>query len=216
MQIDGLTGETCQRLLKERSDHGRYASFQDFLRRTNSARSDSERLIKAGCFDGLEGKERRPTLLWELLHFQQQASGLLFEQKTELPQAAAYDAKTVLRMEVESLGFLVSQHPLSLYKEAWLRHKPIRGSEIDRYAGKWVTMVGWWISTKTVEDKHGRAMEFISFEDVTAIYDATFFPDVYARFCRKLSQRRPYLLKGIVEEEFGVATLRVKWVGFLD
>jgi len=76
--------------------------------------------------------------------------------------------------------------------------------------------VGWWICSKMVEDKNGRPMEFVSFEDLSAIFDTTFFPDVYARFCRKLSQRRPYLIKGVVEVEFGVATLRGKWVGFLD
>jgi error-prone DNA polymerase len=58
-------------------------------------------------------------------------------------------------------------------------------------------------------------MEFVSFEDTTAIFDATFFPKAYERFCRKLSRSRPYLLKGKVEEEFGVATLNVEWVGFL-
>jgi len=216
MQIDGLTRDGVERLLKEREERGKFSSFQNFLSRVNAARSDTERLVKAGCFDTLEGKGKRPTLLWELLNFQQQSTGLLFEQSTELPVAPAYDAKTVLRQEVESLGFLVSQHPLTHYKEAWLRHKPIKGSELIKFSGKWVTMVGWWITTKMVEDKQGRPMEFVSFEDVTAIFDATFFPDVYARFCRKLSQRRPYLIKGVVEEEFGVATLRVKWVGFLD
>ena len=30
-----------------------------------------------------------------------------------------------------------------------------------------------------------------------------------------LSCSRPYLLKGKVEEEFGVTTLNVEWVGFL-
>jgi error-prone DNA polymerase len=59
-------------------------------------------------------------------------------------------------------------------------------------------------------------MEFVSFEDTTAIFDATFFPAAYGRFCRKLSRLRPYVLKGRVEEDFGVATLRVEWVGFLD
>ena len=216
MQIDGLTRDGAGKLIKERGERGPYTSFQNFLWRVGVPRSDTERLVKAGCFDTLEGKEKRPTLLWELLNFQQQSTGLLFEQSTELPQAPPYDAKTVLRQEVESLGFLVSQHPLTLYKEAWLKHKPIKGSELIRFSGKWVTMVGWWITTKMVEDKKGRPMEFVSFEDVTAIFDATFFPDVYARFCRKLSQRRPYLIKGMVEEEFGVATLRVKWVGFLD
>ncbi|WP_136523712.1 DNA polymerase III subunit alpha [Geomonas ferrireducens] len=215
MQIDGLTREGAKRLFKERRDGGCYASFADFLRRSGVQRADAERLVKAGCFDALEGVERRPALLWELLHFQQQDAALLFEHKTALPKAPPYDAETVLRQEVEALGFLASRHPLSLYKAQWQRHRPIRAAELIKHSGKWVTMVGWWITTKMVEDKHGRPMEFVSFEDVTAIFDATFFPDVYARFCRKLSQRRPYLLKGVVEEEFGVATLRVKWVGFL-
>ncbi|QWV97946.1 DNA polymerase III subunit alpha [Geomonas nitrogeniifigens] len=216
MQIDGLTREGAQRLLKERRERGAFSSFRDFLRRAAVQRADAERLVKAGCFDVLEGEQRRPALLWELLQFQQQATALLFEQKTELPAPPPYDAATVLRQEVEALGFLASRHPLTLYKAQWQRHRPIKASELIGHAGKWVTMVGWWITTKTVEDKRGRPMEFVSFEDVTAIFDATFFPDVYARFCRKLSQRRPYLLKGVVEEEFGVATLRVKWVGFLD
>jgi error-prone DNA polymerase len=77
-------------------------------------------------------------------------------------------------------------------------------------------VVGWWVTTKTVSDKHGRPMEFISFEDTGALFDATFFPQAYARFCRKLSRHRPYVLKGKVEEEFGVTTLTVEWVGFLD
>jgi error-prone DNA polymerase len=180
-------------------------------------RSDVERLVKAGCFDSLEGKERRPTLLWELLGFQQRtASGFLFEEKAELPAPPAYDEKTVLSQEVESLGFLLSRHPLTLYRNAWLRHRPVKGAEMSSFAGKHVTMVGWWITTKTVEDKHGRPMEFISFEDTTAIFDTIFFPDVYAKFCRRLSQKRPYLLKGIVDQEYGVPTLRVKWVSFMD
>lgn len=215
MQIDGLTRDGAQRLLKERREGGKFDSFQGFLRRAPLNRSDTERLVKAGCFDGLEGEQRRPGLLWELLHFQKSATPLLFEVAVELPAAPPYDAKTVLRQEVESLGFLVSRHPLTLYRDAWQRHRPIRGSQLMAYVGKWVTMVGWWISTKTVEDRYGRPMEFISFEDTTAIYDATFFPEVYARFARKLSQRRPYLIKGVVEEEFGVATLRVKWIDFL-
>ncbi|WP_136515737.1 DNA polymerase III subunit alpha [Geomonas edaphica] len=216
MQIDGFTRKGAKRLFGERQEGGRYASFADFLQRSGVQRADAERLVKAGCFDALEGLERRPALLWELLHFQQQDTALLFEHKTTLPKAPPYDADTVLRQEVEALGFLASRHPLSLYKAQWQRHRPIRAAELIKHSGKWVTMVGWWITTKMVEDKHGRPMEFVSFEDVTAIFDATFFPDVYARFCRKLSQRRPYLLKGVVEEEFGVATLRVKWVGFLE
>jgi error-prone DNA polymerase len=218
MQIEGLTGNAATLIMAERDQLGSFSSFTQFLQRVRINQSDVQRLIKAGCFDALEGMERRPTLLWQLLHHQRQASstGLLFEDKIDLPSPPPYDESTVLRQETESLGFLVSRHPLTLYRREWLKHRPVKGKDMLQHAGKHVTMVGWWITTKTVEDKHGRPMEFISFEDTTAIFDTTFFPDVYAKFCRRLSQSRPYLLKGIVEEEFGVPTLRVRWVTFLD
>jgi DNA polymerase III alpha subunit len=82
------------------------------------------------------------------------------------------------------------------------------------WRNRYITMIGWWVTAKTVQDKDGRPMEFVSFEDTTGIFDATFFPQAYARFCQKLTHARPYVLKGKVEEEFGVATLTVEWVGF--
>jgi DNA polymerase III alpha subunit len=47
-----------------------------------------------------------------------------------------------------------------------------------------VTLIGWWVTGKTVQDKNGRPMEFVTFEDTSAIYDATFFPKAYEKFCR--------------------------------
>ncbi len=218
MQIEGLTESAASTILREREQRGAFTSFGSFLQRLAITQSDVQRLIKAGCFDGLEGMEKRPALLWQLLHFhkQSQASCLLFQESIPLPSPPPYDETMVLRQETESLGFLLSRHPLTLYRQQWLRHNPVQGRHMLKYAGKHVTMIGWWITTKTVEDKHGRPMEFISFEDTTAIFDTTFFPDFYAKFCRRLSQSRPYLLRGIIEEEFGVATLRVRWVSFLD
>jgi len=43
-------------------------------------------------------------------------------------------------------------------------------------------------------------MEFVSFEDTTALYETTFFPEAYGKFCHMLSYTRPYVLKGKVEE----------------
>jgi error-prone DNA polymerase len=52
-------------------------------------------------------------------------------------------------------------------------------------------------------------MEFITLEDHSALYDATLFPDVYRRCCHLLSSNRAYVVQGLVEEVFGVATLTV-------
>jgi error-prone DNA polymerase len=219
MQLQGLSRKAVSAVLSERQRRGAFGSFQDFLRRAGIDPADTKLLVKAGCFDALAGKERRPALLWQMLshHHQVESTGLLFEEAaTDLPTPAAYDEKTVLRQELETLGMLVSCHPLLLHRRAVAQLKPVRASEMGQWVGRYITMVGWWVTGKTVQAKDGRPMEFVSFEDTTAIFDVTFFPRPYERFCQKLSRSRPYVLKGKVEEEFGVATLNVDWVGFLD
>jgi DNA polymerase III alpha subunit len=82
--------------------------------------------------------------------------------------------------------------------------------------GQWVVTIGWMVTGKTVHTLNGDPMKFISFEDPTGIYEAVLFPAVYHRFCHMLSDTRPYLLKGKVEEDFGAITMTVHWLSFLN
>ncbi len=221
MQIEGLSKKAVEAVLRSREQDEHFDNFRDFLQRVKIDPSDAKLLIKTGCFDALEGKKKRPALLWELLAFGRQfdskGSGLLFEaDETALPSPPPYDDKTVLRQEIETLGMLVSCHPLVLHRREIAQIKPVRGDQMQDWIGRYVTMIGWWVTGKTVQDKGGRPMEFVSFEDTTAIFDATFFPKAYERFCQKMTRHRPFILKGRVEEEFGVAALTVEWVDFLD
>ena len=52
-------------------------------------------------------------------------------------------------------------------------------------------------------------MQFLSFEDTTAIYETTFFPKTYQKFCRMITKIKPYILKGYVDEDFSAVTLDV-------
>ncbi len=216
MQIQGLSRGAADRLLGEREKGGPYRGFTDFLNRTDIDPSDAKLLIKAGCFDPVEGLRKRPALLWQLLahgHIREERTPSLFEEETrELPAPAPYDEMTVFNQELETLGLLASRHPLDLYAESLDKIRTVPAVEMGDWAGRHVTMAGWRITSKPVRTKHGEPMEFVTFEDTTGTFDVTFFPRAYARFCRKLARRRPYILKGKVEEEFGVATLNVKWV----
>jgi error-prone DNA polymerase len=115
----------------------------------------------------------------------------------------------MLRHEVETLGFLLSVHPLLPYERALRGRGVIAAKDLDRHVGRRVSVLGWHVTAKLVHDKNERLMEFIGFEDTTALYDATFFPDAYARFCHLLAPHRPFLLTGRVEEDFGVCSLTV-------
>ena len=114
--------------------------------------------------------------------------------------------------EVETLGLLVSRHPLMLYRDAVIAAKVLPARELDHYAGRRVTTVGWYVTGKPVLTKRGEPMEFLSFEDTTALYETTFFPRAYRRFCSMISRTRPYLLTGRVEQNYGVVSINVDGV----
>jgi len=123
--------------------------------------------------------------------------------------------RTILEHERETLDFLISRHPLELYRGPLARLKHARGADLHKHAGRRVTTIGWWVTGKVVTSKDDEPMEFISFEDTSALYETTFFPQAYARFCHMLNRSRPYVLTGKVEEEFGVVTMTVDSVRFL-
>jgi error-prone DNA polymerase len=222
MQIATLPRQTVDALLRERRQNGPFSGLSDFLRRLPQlAPADVKQLIKAGCFDTLEQSERRPVLIWTLLqHHRQPAANtdesLFSKPDVALPDLPPYAESMLLAQEQQTLGLTVSRHPLDSYRHDIARSGAIPAAELDRWAGRHVTLVGWWIAGKPVRTTDGQTMEFVTFEDRSAMFDAVFFPATYRRFCRTLACHRPCLLKGRVEKEFGVATLNVMWMAFLD
>jgi error-prone DNA polymerase len=219
MQLKGLRDETLEALLEERKRAGAFRSFADLRRRVAMPPSDTEILVKSGACDTLDRGRTRAELLWEsYVDGRAGAAGpvpalALFEPPAvAVPRAPAYDRQTLLRHEVETLGFLVSAHPLEPYERALRGRGAIAARDLDRHAGRRVTILGWHVTSKLVHTKRGEPMEFVTFEDTTGLVDATFFPHAYDRFCHLLTGTRPFLLTGRVEEEHGVCTLNVEEV----
>jgi error-prone DNA polymerase len=222
MQIKGLGEGAGEAVIEEREKGGAFRRFDSFLHRMDIDPSHIRLLIRAGAFDSIAEGASRPQLLWRLAEWKHGRSRsrvanlpLFREETTDPPEALPYDEGTVLLHEVETLGFLLSRHPLALYRERLKGLRVVSGSEMDRHVGREVNMIGWWVTGKMVLTRSEEPMEFVSFEDTTAIYEATFFPRTYARFCHMLSRQRPYLLRGKVEEDFGAAQLVVDDVRLL-
>ena len=212
MQLKGLRRETLDALLAERARAGPFRSFTDLRGRVALRTSDAELLAKAGALDSIAGGRTRPELLWELCldgRAAEPAPELFQAPPIAAPRAPAYDRETVLRHEVETLGFLLSAHPLEPYERALRGRGVIAARDLDRHAGRRVRILGWHVNSKLVQTKDQEPMEFLAFEDTTAIYDATLFPDAYRRFCHLLTSTRPFLLTGLVEEDYGVCSLTV-------
>ncbi len=92
----------------------------------------------------------------------------------------------------------------------------MRAGDLSARVGKYVTVVCWPVTGKTVHDRDGKPMKFMTFEDLTGTYEAVFFPDIYDRFCSILNVKCPYILGGKVEESFSAINLTVDRVKVLN
>ncbi len=222
MQLKGLREAALEKILEERKKRP-FASLEDFLCRAELDPSDTKILIKSGALDGISAGATRPEMIWKMLAWQEARASRrpvirsLFQdiRPAPVPRVPQYSARTVLEHELETLDFLISRHPLSLYREPLARLTHVRGADLHKHVGRRVTAIGWWVTGKIVTTKEDEPMEFISFEDTSALYETTFFPQTYARFCHMLNRSRPYVLSGLVEEDFGAVTLTVDDVRFL-
>jgi len=209
MQVKTIPKELGERIVEKRTQNGPYRSFPDFLQRVKPEPAHARALVRASCCDSIAGELTGPALMWRLYAESDAAAG-------PLPIPDDYSPAQKRAHEVESFGFLASRHPLTLYRYQIERLKPVPASQMHRFVGQRITMVGVLITEKAAETKHGQAMEFITLEDVTALYDATLFPDVYRRCCHLLSPNRPYVVCGLVEASFGVTTLTVFDIQLLE
>jgi error-prone DNA polymerase len=222
MQLKGLHETALDAILAERKKRP-FSSLEDFLCRVEIDPSNAKILVKAGAMDGISGGATRPEMIWKMLAWHEMRAARrpvmrsLFQDMPAVvpPQVPQYSARTILEHELETLDFLISRHPLSLYSQPLSKLKYVKGADLPKCVGKRVTTVGWWVTGKLIATKDDEPMEFISFEDTSALYETVFFPQAYARFCHMLNRSRPYVLDGIVEEDFGVVTLTVDSVRFL-
>jgi error-prone DNA polymerase len=222
MQLKGLHEAALEAILAERKKRP-FSSLEDFLCRVEIDPSNAKILVKAGAMDGISGGATRPEMIWKMLAWHEMRAARrpvmrsLFQDMPAVvpPQVPQYSARTILEHELETLDFLISRHPLSLYSQSLSKLRCVKGADLPKYVGKRVTTVGWWVTGKLIATKDDEPMEFISFEDTSALYETVFFPQAYARFCHMLNRSRPYVLDGIAEEEFGVVTLTVDSVRLL-
>ncbi len=216
MQVKGLRAGALEAVLAARAKDGPFRDFPDFQKRTRLDPADTRLLIRAGALDSLAGGLSRAALLWRSAAPPPTQSDLFGASQEALPRPPSYTEQQMLAQEVETLDFLMSKHPLALYDRELAAIDTVKGCDLAAHAGKTVTMIGWWVTGKVVETKKGEPMEFVSFEDTSAIYETTFFPEAYANFCQRLTHTKPFVLRGKVELDFDVPSLVVEECRWLE
>jgi len=123
---------------------------------------------------------------------------------------ADQNPRTQWEAEYERLGFLLEGHALKLWEPIPERFRKVRGKDLSRYIGRRVEMVGWPVTSKEILTREGRPMEFVSFEDETAIFETVLFPKAYERYAGVLDEPRPVIIRGIVQEDLGAVAIHVE------
>jgi error-prone DNA polymerase len=218
LAVRHLSHVTRERLLQERRRQP-FRSLEDFCQRTRPAEPEGRALIHAGALDSLNHGRDRTALLWHFTRWQQNRAssyaGDLFGvtgTSVTAPLFPPTNYQTGLRREFAALGFLVRHHPMELCNAGRPGVKYIKAAHLPNHVGANVCCAGWLITGKAVQTKHGDVMEFLTFEDETDIFETTFFPQVYKRYCHLLDSGRPFRLTGKVEEDYGAVTLTVTGV----
>jgi error-prone DNA polymerase len=217
MQLKGIPQDVLEMIINERSRNGPFRSLDDFCQRITPEPAAARILVQSGTLDSIAGGLNRPQMLWRFYgEGRDKAVGDSFSLlpngavSVEWPQVRDYDRSTKLSHERETLGFMLSVHPL---KEIYISgRKIVPANQLSRYVGRRVTLAAWSITGKEVLTKKGDPMEFVSFEDETAIFETTFFPKAYQRFCQILDMNRAYLITGRVEEQYGTVSVNVEHI----
>lgn len=217
MQIKNLSKEIVRKLIEERDRNGPYSGLLGFMERTGATVTDTVLLIKAECFRNIE-QYNQPQLLYMAHIYESRGendgdypSRSIFPGERELIPSQLKDIpyRQKIKNEVELYGFILSLHPMKLWREKIRDRNIIFAGELPDYKGRDVKVCGILITAKTVPTKNDELMQFISFEDETAIFETIFFPWVYKKHALKLCYQRPCILHGRVETEFGVISLNV-------
>lgn len=191
----------------------------DFLHRLDPDPEQVRLLIKAGCFDALEGVERRPQLLWMINAWAKARprgqKGFFLPECKAPPGLRKLTSSELLRQEEEGFGFLISLHPLTLYRGLYSNLEVTPASEFKNKIGQRIMAAGWCVTGKYAETSKGELMEFVSFEDESDIYETVFFPDAYRRYCHILHMDLPYLLYGRVSDDLGATSLKINRIKLL-
>jgi DNA polymerase III subunit alpha len=218
--IKGVGRGAVEALMEARkAAGGKFTGFMDCLEQLDFGSVNKkflEALIKAGAFD-FTGHERgrlfnglEIAISYAQREQADKASGQvgLFGMLTgsskptfKLPEFTGWSEAQRLGYERDALGFFLSGHPVTTYKEVVDRIASARIAGLTGIANEAeVNICGMPASIKVVRTKRGDKMGFVGLDDETEQIECVFFADAWARSVRAMREGEPVLIRGKLEK----------------
>lgn len=209
IHMNGFEVKTAEAIVEERNKNGKYKSLEELTKRVSISLEMLTLLIRIGAlrFTGRTKKQ----LMWDMYAIMGHAKKTkpvveLFEapkRSYTLPDLHYEDLDNAID-EIEILGFPLCS-PFDLITEM---PSNIMVSDLHKYTGKRVSVVGYFVCTKHTRTIKGDEMMFGTFLDKEGYFlDTTHFPQATKSF--PFRGKGCYLVTGKVAEEFGVYSIEV-------
>ncbi|HZI89843.1 MAG TPA: DNA polymerase III subunit alpha, partial [Candidatus Polarisedimenticolia bacterium] len=187
-------------IVAAREQGGPFTSVWDLCRRVDLKAINKrvvESLVLAGACDSLGGDRAQlfDVVAAAIGRAQDTARNASKEQVTlfgaehaietadpPLPRVSAWPLQEILRKEREVLGFYFSDHPLSPYRpliEA--RRLPDSARIRELKDGAMIGFIGMVSGIKSITDRSGRPMAFVTLEDFAGSVEGVTFADLYEK-----------------------------------
>jgi DNA polymerase III subunit alpha len=160
---------------------------------------DSTGASRKGMLDALDTALGSGAKRQEDLFFGQES---MFEVEHPPISSEEYEKNDLLRLEKESLGLYVSEHPLAAVKEQLFRKTDCRLAEVPaRRDGEIVTVGGIVGTMKQLTTRKGDPMVFARLDDLTGSAEVVVFNSVYVHARELLMTDAILVVKGRVDHK---------------
>ena len=228
------TGDAAvNEIIRARNEDGPFTSLADFCCRVNMRVVNKrviENMIKCGAMDSFGAKRS------QLLAIMDQTTalgaacqrdrdngqiGLFGDEQTfgvediPLPDLPEFPKRVILQNEKELIGFYVTDHPLSEYKEALKRYMPLHQFSADTQIadGTFVTVAGIISSCNIKTTKRGDTMAILTLEDFTGRFPVIIFSKVYHDYLKDIYEDNVIAIEGrfnVDERESKIVAHKIK------
>ena len=117
-------------------------------------------------------------------------------------------------MNSKSFGFPISSHPLEPYLETinkWIK----KAKDIPKYVGKSIYLAGVYITRKETQTHAREAMEFLTLEDETDIYECVLFPESFVNMVIYCIGKNYFFSVAQLKKPLGYIRSRLKnWLAY--
>ena len=209
--IKNVGYEAISNIIQERENNGDFKSFEDFIKRVDIKdvnKLQLEGLTKAGVFDEFSKDRNKifksiPKIIHQIKNFNDDKSNnqsSLFENNEKLENnfnfenSTPWEQKELLAEEFKSLGFYISNHPLSEYEEIFKQLEIKTYNQFHESNDSEALIAGTIMSMQEKKSAKGTPYAIIKFSDKTGEFELFLFAEMLVKNRDKLKESESFVI----------------------